>query len=55
MKNSRDLILGEVVYISIFYRIRDSRLDSLKVKTAFDGAVRNFQTEAVDNRGARRH
>ena len=29
MKNSRDLILGEVVYISIIYRIQDSRLNSL--------------------------
>ena len=29
MKNSRDLILGEVFYISIIYRIQDSRLNSL--------------------------
>ena len=29
MKNSRDLILGEVVYIPIIYRIQDSRLNSL--------------------------
>ena len=29
MKNSRDLILGEVVYISIVYRIQDSCLYSL--------------------------
>ena len=29
MKNSRDLILGEVVYISIIYRIQDSILNSL--------------------------
>ena len=29
MKNSRDLILGEVVYMSILYRIPDSLLYSL--------------------------
>ena len=29
MKNSRDLILGEVVYISIIYRAQESRLLSL--------------------------
>ena len=29
MKNSRDLILGEVVYISVNYCIQDSRLYSL--------------------------
>ena len=29
MKNSRDLILGEVIYISIIYRIQDSCLYSL--------------------------
>ena len=29
MKNSRDLILGEVVHISFIYRITDSRLNSL--------------------------
>ena len=29
MKNNRDLILGEVVYISIIYRIPDSWLSSL--------------------------
>ena len=29
LKNSRDLILGEIVYISIIYSIQDSRLNSL--------------------------
>ena len=29
MKKSKDLILGEVVYISIIYRISDSWLNSL--------------------------
>ena len=44
VKNSRDLILGEVVYISIIYRIQDSRLNS------FNGYDFSFDHMAGENR-----
>ena len=44
MKNSRDLILGRAVYISIIYRILDSGLYSL------NGYDFSFDHMSVENR-----
>ena len=49
MKNSRDLIRGEVVYMLIIYRIQDSRIYSFITIFSFDHRTIESRESEAEN------